>query len=134
MKYTFERSSLSVLTMLTVTVGIITLMQPSPGFAQWNGALKVDASVADDTGDGKEWASAHKNLATALTSVWLDDVGFSNQIWIAQGTYSDYFDGITNAFVITNNNLMLLGGFTNGMTSTNQRDYTNRGLNQICRN
>ena len=69
------------------------------------------------TGDGSEWATA-ASLANALANAQEND-----EIWIEQGTYSNDWDG-TTSFKISVENLALYGGFTNGMASREERDWT----------
>jgi hypothetical protein len=69
------------------------------------------------SGNGSSWAAA-SSLANALKIAQPDDA-----LWIAEGTYTNNFDG-TTSFRISTNNLTLYGGFTNGMAGLGERNRT----------
>lgn len=65
------------------------------------------------SGDGSSWTQA-SSLSNALLSA-----GAGDELWLASGTYTD-----TNTFVAATTGLTLYGGFTNGMASLAERDWT----------
>ncbi len=64
------------------------------------------------TGSGVDWANA-----ASLTNALADPASASDQIWLAQGTYTS-----DATFTVTNNRA-LYGGFTNGMATFEERDW-----------
>ena len=68
----------------------------------------------DGTGSGADWANA-TSLTNALRINQAND-----SIWLAQGTYTN-----TATFTIASNNIALYGGFTNGMATLEERNWTN---------
>ncbi len=84
----------------------------------WGSAMPVRAAVVYVDGDaagadnGTSWSDAFNGLQDALASAAGND-----EIWIAEGTY-------TNAatYALANDAITILGGFTNGMVSAEERD------------
>ncbi len=76
----------------------------------------VDAFVAV-SGDGSSWASAYASLRDAV-----DASGAGAELWIAAGRYLPDDTGDRTGFLALKANMVLLGGFTNGMASVDDRD------------
>jgi len=89
-----------------------------------NAQIFVDASKANDDGDGLSWANAKKTLQAALD---LATSGY--QIWVKAGTYKP-----TSAYDLTNtsryyhfrmkNGVAIYGGFAGTETSLSQRNIS----------
>ena len=81
------------------------------------GASEVQAATnyvtVTGTGSGADWANA-TSLTNALVISQSNDV-----IWLEQGTYTN-----TATFTIASNNVSLYGGFTNGMATLAERNWT----------
>jgi predicted outer membrane repeat protein len=75
--------------------------------------IYVDIDVSGGSDDGTSWANAYDTVFQALGSATSND-----QIWVAEG---QYIEGATLSLVA---NLPLYGGFTNGMSSLAERDWT----------
>ncbi|MDE0839366.1 MAG: right-handed parallel beta-helix repeat-containing protein, partial [Kiritimatiellae bacterium] len=80
----------------------------------WDGIIYIDPARG---GGGTSWSQAYTDLVDALAGSRISDAGFVNEIWIAEGNAI-----IGETCVITNDDLIIYGGFTNGMTSSTQRD------------
>ena len=81
----------------------------------------VDASVSGGSANGTNWANAYSQLWQAVGSAAVSDA-----VWVAQGTYAPTNANDPNAtFLLAKTGLRIYGGFTNGMTSLTQRDWTN---------
>ncbi len=78
----------------------------------WAGRIYVNGS-ASGANNGTSWTDAYTTLTTALANV--TDGG--DEIWVAQGTYTEGAQ-----LMVNNSNLTIYGGFTNGMTELSQRD------------
>jgi len=76
----------------------------------------VDASVAVP-GDGSSWASAYASLRAAV-----DDASADAVLWIAAGRYLPDDTGDRTGVLSLKQNMTLLGGFTAGMISVDERD------------
>ncbi len=79
----------------------------------------VDAAQADDSGDGKSWATAKKSLESALGPA----VG-GDWIWVASGVYHpNSAHGLTNSpryyHFRMKNEIAIYGGITNAVFSLN---------------
>lgn len=96
---------------LWITLGSAALMGTSPA---WAGIKYVDGAASGNN-DGTSWTDAYKTLTSALANVSDND-----QVWVAQGTYTE------NAqLAVSNSGLTIYGGFTSGMTELSQRDSAN---------
>jgi predicted outer membrane repeat protein len=113
---TFQKAALayirSALRLAAVLVWVATLFAPAVAHAQ----IYVDANVSGGAGDGSSWADAYTDLQDAL-----DVATGSDQIWIAEGTYTptarlDASDPRTATFLVTGvqDGLEIYGGFENG--------------------
>ncbi len=83
----------------------------------------VDASKADDSGDGSSWATAKKYLQSGLALTTSGD-----QVWVADGVYyPDEGDGVTNNDLAATYNLIggvkIYGGFAGTETLLTERDW-----------
>ena len=78
--------------------------------------LLVDAGATGGN-NGDSWANAYTSLRAALAAATN-----GMQVWIAQGTYKPG-DRRADTFV-AGSGVQVLGGFTNGMTSVDARDWT----------
>lgn len=78
----------------------------------------VDCKAAPG-GNGLSWATAYTNLQQALKGVWE-----APEVWVAEGTYKPESGGVRAGYslIYADQNAVLLGGFTNGMTSAGQRN------------
>lgn len=90
-------------------------------------ACAVSSAIADtyyvrtngyDTSNGTSWATAFATVSNAIATA-----GANDDIWVAEGTYTPGTSR-TNSFELKQD-LGLYGGFTNGMTLFNQRNWTN---------
>jgi hypothetical protein len=108
----------------------VTTATNNPKSQTSNSLIKyVDASKANDTGNGLSWATAKKNLQAAI-----DLCVSGDQIWVKAGTYKP-----TSAYDLTNtsryyhfrmvNGVKMYGGFAGTETDTIQR--VNYGLGEI---
>jgi hypothetical protein len=89
--------------LILVSLGLTSLIQAA--------TIYVTPTGTDPAGGN--WA-APASLVTALT------IGKSNDaIWLAQGTYTH-----TATFTVASNGVALYGGFTNGMATLAERDWT----------
>ncbi len=91
------------------TLVLVTAMALT-GRAQ--GVRYVDGSVVGSA-DGSSWANAYTNLAAALAAT-----GGGTNLWVARGTYRDA------ASFQLKSGVGLYGGFTNGMATLAERDWT----------
>ncbi len=78
----------------------------------------VDASVAA-SGDGSSWASAYASLREAV-----DASAAGAELWIAAGRYLPDDTGDRTGVLALKANMVLLGGFTNGMDAVDKRNPT----------
>ncbi|MEI7901809.1 MAG: hypothetical protein WCK89_16265 [bacterium] len=106
------RFSVGVGAFLGAAVMSVALMVAMPAQA----ATVYVNGAAGGNNDGTSWTDAYTTLADALANV--SDSG--DQIWVAQGTYTE-----SSQLAINNSNLTIYGGFTSGMTDLSQRDITN---------
>lgn len=85
--------------------------------------VDTDATGANN---GSSWNDAYVSLQDALAVA-----GWQDTIWVAEGTYyPDEGSGQTNndrtsTFAITNQKLVVAGGFVGTETSFDQRDWIN---------
>ena len=76
--------------------------------------IYVDGA-ASGANNGTSWTDAYTSLTSALTHVYDND-----EVWVAQGTYSE-----GEQLTVNNSGLTIYGGFTNGMTELSERDIAN---------
>ncbi|HAD13200.1 MAG TPA: hypothetical protein DCF33_12285, partial [Saprospirales bacterium] len=67
--------------------------------------------------NGTSWINAYNELSQALPTAQYGD-----EVWVAQGTYKPYLEGITNSFNMISG-VKLLGGFSGWETNQNQRNW-----------
>ena len=81
----------------------------------------VDTNVGGGTQNGSSWANAYSDLATALANATTGE-----EFWVAQGTYYPT-SGTDKAasFTVSVQGTKIYGGFQNGQTLLNQRDWVN---------
>jgi hypothetical protein len=121
----------TLINFITLVLLILFLM---PAIAN-AGIIYVDASKADDNGDGLSWQTAKKYLQSALALANSGD-----EIWVAKGTYyPDEGTGQINnplaPFIKGDNDrnstfqlkegVSIYGGFVGGETSRDQRNWEN---------
>ncbi|NJL04367.1 MAG: cadherin, partial [Chloroflexaceae bacterium] len=97
-------------------------LAPRPAYAQVGTIYYVDKDRPDDSGDGLSWATAKRNLQSALA---LATAGA--QIWVADGTYyPDEGTGQTNnnrdATFSLKDGVAIYGGFAGTETLLTERD------------
>jgi hypothetical protein len=80
----------------------------------WAGTKFVNGT-ASGANNGTSWTDAYTSLASALANVSDND-----QVWVAQGTYTEGMQ-----LTVANSGVTITGGFTNGMTELSQRDSAN---------
>ncbi|MBM3239032.1 hypothetical protein FJZ31_22290 [Candidatus Poribacteria bacterium] len=105
-----------------ILVLLILFLMPAMANA---GIIYVDASKADDNGDGLSWPTAKKYLQSALALATSGD-----EIWVAQGTYypdegAGQTDNDRNSTFQLKVGVSIYGGFVGGETSRDQRDWEN---------
>ncbi len=81
----------------------------------------VDANVSGGSQNGSSWANAYSDLAVALINA-----SAGEEFWVAQGIYyptsgSDK----TASFTVSVQGTKIYGGFQNGNTALNQRNWAN---------
>lgn len=81
----------------------------------------VNASAANDDGNGYSWATAFQTIGTALRKARVHPVN-GVQIWVAEGTYLPSTSDAAASFPIRAK-VELYGGFTGVETALSQRDY-----------
>ncbi|NJO08143.1 MAG: hypothetical protein HC876_23020, partial [Chloroflexaceae bacterium] len=91
-------------------------------FQPLTGIIYVDKSRPDDSGDGLSWATAFRNLQTALALA-----GSGAQIWVADGTYypdegvGQTANARTSTFALKDG-VAIYGGFAGTETLLTERD------------
>ncbi|NJK81317.1 MAG: hypothetical protein HC914_16090, partial [Chloroflexaceae bacterium] len=100
----------------------VLLYPPAPVQAQVGTIYYVDKDRPDDSGDGLTWATAKRNLQTALA---LASAGA--EIWVADGTYyPDEGTGQTNdnraSTFALKDGVAIYGGFAGTETLLSERD------------
>jgi hypothetical protein len=79
----------------------------------------VDIHVVGGTGNGGSWKNASTNLRAMVDAAQDND-----QIWVAKGTYYPTNAAVRGAAFRLRKYTKLYGGFTNGMTSLGERNWT----------
>lgn len=77
----------------------------------FSGTVYYVTKSGNDGNDGQTWATAKASIQAAVNTAANGD-----QVWIAEGTYSEH--------VATNTSLAIYGGFVGSETSPTQRDLT----------
>ncbi len=81
----------------------------------------VDAYVSGGSQNGSSWANAYSDLAAALANA-----AAGEEFWVAQGTYYPTSGtDKTASFTVSVQGTKIYGGFQNGQTALNQRDWEN---------
>ena len=81
----------------------------------------VNASAANDTGDGFTWATAMKTLSRATSTMRINPAS-GVEVWVAAGTYSTTVTGDVNASFALKGKVSLYGGFAGNETTLSARD------------
>lgn len=97
-------------------VGLICLAAWSASAA----TLYVDADISGGAQSGADWDNAFASLTQALAAASSGD-----SIWMAQGVYYPTHDATNRAvaFSVSQADLSIYGGFTNGMQTLGERDW-----------
>ena len=97
------------------------MLVAGPAQAQPSDAILVDVDNTSGTQDGTAWSTAYPDLQAAL-----DDASSSNEIWVAEGTYTPDPGGTdrTKSFNFSGdkNGLAIYGGFGGTESSRSARD------------
>ena len=105
------RHNIGATVCLALTVGLFVLLAAGPLHA----ATATWHVESGGTGNGTDWYGSAASLTNAL-----ETAGDGDAIWIAEGTYTN-----ASEFSCSVSNIRIYGGFTNGMTDFNERDWTN---------
>ena len=81
------------------------------------GRIYVNANATGNN-NGLDWANAYNSLQDALS-----DVQPTEEIWVAQGTYSPDASDRIISFTITQDDVKLYGGFNGTESNLSDRDY-----------
>jgi hypothetical protein len=90
------------------------------GLPAWGVTNYLDSAKVGGSYDGSSWNNASTNLRAII-----DGSGANDQIWVAQGTYYPTNGADRLASFRLKANTALYGGFTNGMATLSERNWTN---------
>ena len=101
---------------------LLLMLVAGPAQAQPSDAILVDVDNTSGTQNGDSWSTAYADLQAAI-----DDASSSNEIWVAEGTYTpdpnDTGDeGKSIAISGTKDGLKIYGGFDGTESSRSARD------------
>lgn len=117
---TRQRTSLQ-LTKRAWGYGLIIMMLVLAGQgAHGQAVVYVDVNVTGGANNGSSWGDAYTNLVFAISAT-----GSGSNIWVAQGTYYPTNGTDRTTTFQFKNGVPLYGGFTNGMGSLGERNWSN---------